>query len=85
VFGALGGVWQQRGITVLGILVSALLIFEPLVWLVHERAEHALYTSDTAVWVGEVVVGIGAAALAAPVARPRRRPSSRRASPPTAP
>jgi hypothetical protein len=72
VFGALGGLWQQRGLTALGVLVAALLVIEPLGGLVYERADHLIYTSNASVWAIEVVVGIGACALAATVARPRR-------------
>jgi hypothetical protein len=75
VFGALGGLWQRSASTLLGVLVAALLALEPFVWLGYERAGHAIYTSDSAVWAVEVAVGVGAAALAATVARPRRAPA----------
>lgn len=76
VFGALGGLWQRRGLTALGVMVAALLIFEPVAWLLKEHAEHSLYTSDAAVWACEVAAGVAAATLAATVARPGRRARS---------
>jgi hypothetical protein len=75
VFGALGGLWQRSGSRLLGVLVGGLLALEPFVWLAYERAGHAIYTSDTAVWAVEVAVGVCAAAVAATVARPRRAPA----------
>jgi hypothetical protein len=75
VFGALGGLWQRSCWRPLGVLVGGVLALEPLVWLAYERAGHAIYTSDTAVWAVEVAVGVCAAAVAATVARPRRAPA----------
>jgi len=75
IFGALGGWWQQTGSTWLGVLVAGLLVCEPFAWLAYTRVQHTIYTSDTVVWAIEVAVGLGAAALVATVARPRRAPA----------
>lgn len=69
-FGALGSAWQRRRSTVLGVVVAALLVFEPVGWLLYGRAAHVNYLTEPAVWVGEAIIGVGACIVAGTVARP---------------
>ncbi len=74
-FGALGGWWQRRRATLVGVLVTALLLFEPLAWLAYAHAHHMpastlAYFANPVVWGLEVAAGIAACTVAATVARP---------------
>lgn len=76
VFGALGALWRRTDSRVLGVLVFALLIGEPLTaWALLHRSvglfEFATY--NPAVWIGEALVGVLACLV---VARGVRRQTS---------
>lgn len=71
--GGLGALWQQRRSVLLGVSVTALLIFEPLAWLLYEHSSPAHFTNHPAVWFVEVVIGVVACALVATRLRPRDR------------
>ena len=67
-FGALGGLWQQRRSVGLAVLVSTLLVLEPLAWLAYESIRPAAhYSNHPIVWAVEMVFGLGACTLAARV------------------
>jgi hypothetical protein len=72
-FGALGGWWQGHRSTLIGVLVAALLVFEPLAWLAYERARPDRLTNYPVVWVVEVIVGLAACVFVTTVTRARRR------------
>jgi hypothetical protein len=64
-FGALGGWWQQHRSMALAVMVTSLLIFEPLVWVSYARTSPARFDNHPAVWAAEVVVGLVACVFVA--------------------
>jgi Family of unknown function (DUF6518) len=76
VFGALGALWRRSNSRVIGVLVFALLIGEPLAeWalLHHNVGLFEFSTYNPAVWIGEAVIGVVACLI---VARGVRRQAS---------
>jgi Family of unknown function (DUF6518) len=78
-FGALGAWWRRRQGALVGVLtgvlVAALMVFEPLAWFAYGRAQDTSFPINPAVQGGEVVIGFGACILAGVVAR-RVRPGA---------
>jgi hypothetical protein len=68
-FGVLGARWQTTRSRSLGVLVAALLVFEPFASMAYYGGR---YTSEASVWAVEVAVGLAVCALV--VLRPRHPP-----------
>lgn len=71
--GALGALWQRQRSVLLGVSVTALLILEPLAWLLYEHSSPAHFTTYPTVWLVEVAVGVVACALVGTRLRPHGR------------